>query len=193
MIKLGLCGAHRTGKTTLAKELAKVLELPFVATDSGAVFKQYGLKADDNIDIATRILIQDAILDAGEQCWKEAGEYFITDRTPMDMLAYTLADIQGDTTCNIHLLEQYSHRCFHLCEQYFTKLSIVQPGIPLVYEEGKAALNIAYIEHLNVLIQGLCADERMTKPVLYLSRNCVDLSLRVSAISEQLFIDDFAK
>lgn len=59
---------------------------------------------------------------------------------------------------------------------------MVQPGIRLVAEKGKAALNEAYIEHLNSLILGLSVDERIRVPHFYVPRYMTDLKSRIRAL-----------
>ncbi len=92
---LGLCGSHRTGKTTLAQMFAEEYDLDFVVTTTSEVFAEHGLKPSSPMDFTTRLWIQDKIISAAEKIWSGCDTPFITDRTPLDMLAYTLGDIQG--------------------------------------------------------------------------------------------------
>jgi hypothetical protein len=179
---IGLCGSHRTGKTTLAKEVAFKMELDFVQTSTSEVFSENGLNPSDPMDFNTRIWIQNKVVSAAEQVWRTAGGIFITDRTPIDMMAYTLADIVGSSEVDFTLLEEYLDHCFQVTDTIFSQLFILQPAIPLVYEEGKAALNRAYMEHLNVLMQGLCCDERLHCPVHQIARDIIPIDDRVNTI-----------
>ena len=181
---LGLCGAHRTGKTTLAIAISSHLNIPFVRTTTSQVFAQLGLDPAEPMDFQTRLFVQNHVLDAAEQVWQESASPFISDRTPIDMIAYTLGDIQGKTDVDFNLLSQYIDRCFASTNQFFQNLAIIQPGIPLVYEEGKAALNAAYIEHINVLVIGLCSDRRLKTNVFCNARNVIDLETRILNILE---------
>jgi AAA domain len=181
---LGLCGAHRTGKTTLAIAIASHFNIPFVRTTTSQVFAQLGLDPAEPMDFKTRLFVQNHVLDAAEQIWQSSANPFISDRTPIDMIAYTLGDIQGKTDVDIDLLNQYLDRCFASTNQFFQNLAIIQPGIPLVYEEGKAALNAAYIEHINVLVIGLCSDRRLNTNVFCNARDVVNLELRILNILE---------
>lgn len=176
---LGLCGAHRTGKTTLAIALADRLNIPFVRTTTSQVFAHLGLDPAEPMDFKTRLFVQNHVLDAAEQVWQNPATPFISDRTPIDMIAYTLGDIQGKTEVDFDLLNQYIDRCFASTNQFFQNLAIIQPGIPLVYEEGKAALNAAYIEHINILVIGLCSDRRLTADVFCNDRAVIDLEIRI--------------
>lgn len=179
---IGLCGSHRTGKTTLAKEVAVKMGLDFVQTSTSEVFSENGLNPSDPMDFTTRIWIQNKVVSAAEQVWRTARGIFITDRTPIDMMAYTLADIVGSSAVDFTALDEYLDHCFQVTDTIFSQLFILQPAIPLIYEEGKAALNRAYMEHLNVLMQGLCCDERLHCPVHHIARDIIPIDDRVNTI-----------
>ena len=180
-MKLGICGSHRTGKTTLAEAVAAEIGIDFIKTDTNAVFIQQGLHPSQPLDFMTRLKIQKLIIQAAVKIWQT--DNFVTDRTPIDFMAYTLADIQGNTKVDFGELGTYLTDCFTATNQIFSKLIIVQPAIPLVYEAGKAALNKAYMEHLNVIIQGLCNDERLHCPVTVIQRDIIALQERVDIIT----------
>lgn len=183
---IGLCGSHRTGKTTLAEEISKRTGISFVRTSTSGVFEEHGLDPSRPMEISRRLWIQHKILDAAEKAWNSSDGQFITDRTPLDMAAYTLADIQGSTEVDFGELEGYLDRCIKVTNAFFKILVLVQPGIPLVYETGKASLNEGYLEHLNFLILGLCNDDRIKGTLLYLSRDITDKEARVKRVVEVL-------
>ena len=178
----GLCGSHRTGKTTLAREVAGIQGIPLVRTTTSEVFAANNLDPAAKMDFATRLWIQHKIVAAALEVWQAAETPFITDRTPIDMMAYTLGDIQGDTEVDFSELEKYLDYCFQVTNEVFSRLVVLQPAIPLVPEEGKARLNKGYIEHLNILILGLCSDERLRCPVRVIPRNVLDLGERVRQV-----------
>ncbi len=183
---IGLCGSHRTGKTTTAKKLALDNDISFVETTTSAVFAAHDLKPSSPMDFSTRLWIQDKVLAAAEEIWSQH-HHFITDRTPLDMLAYTMGDIQGRTQVDFPALEKYVQHCFAATNHYFGCLCVVQPGIPLIAAPGKAALNEGYIEHLNTLVLGLCLDERQQVPYSVMPRNCIAISERCLFIQEKCF------
>lgn len=185
--KIGLCGSHRTGKTTLAKAVAEHLNIPFIQTNTSQVFHDHGLKPSSPMDFKTRLWIQHKVVDAGQKVWESRQGDFITDRTPIDMMAYTLCDVQGTTQVDFYALKRYMTHCFQVTNRLFSSLIIIQPGIPLVYETGKAALNEAYMEHLNVMIIGLCSQERSTCPFFILQRDIVDLQDRIDTILTAIY------
>jgi hypothetical protein len=185
-MNIGVCGSHRTGKTTLAEAFSQRTGMPFLKTVTSKVFQQYGIDPSMPMDFKKRLGIQHKILDAAEKIWQTEKEQFITDRTPLDMMAYTLADIQGTTEVNFDELEGYLARCIDVTNTFFALLVLVQPGIPLLHEEGKAALNEGYLEHLNYMILGLCNDDRVRGTFVYLHRAMTSLDDRVDTVLNEL-------
>ena len=185
-MRIGLCGSHRTGKTTLAMALSGRLRVPFLKTGTSEVFRQSGLDPAMPMTFEKRMWIQDRVLDAAEAVWRGAEGGFVTDRTPVDMMAYALADVRGDTPADFSRMAGYLGRCFESANSFFDVLVVVQPGIELVYEEGKAALNLAYMEHLNYLMLGLAGDERLTARVVRLGRGAASVEERVKEVLEGL-------
>ncbi len=170
-------------------ELAQLTGKQFVRTRVTEIFAQHGLHAAQVMDFETRLGIQYRILEACENDWQKAsgiGGDFITDRTPVDFLAYTLGDVQGKTEVNQADFDRYINRCFDLTNSFFDTLVIIQPGIPLAQAEGKAALNKAYIEHINSLVIGLCHDQRVLSKVMTLNREVVELGERINRVSAAL-------
>jgi hypothetical protein len=181
-MSIGLCGAHRTGKTTLAEALSIQVKKPFVKTITSEIFRQYGLDPAHPLDFRKRLEIQKQILISYAEIWASQQQSFITDRTPVDLMAYTLADVQGSTEVNFPELERYMEQCFEVTNKYFNVLIVLQPGIELIPAEGKAALNQAYIEHLNSLVLGLCHDERLKSSIVCIKREVIDLDDRIKKV-----------
>jgi chloramphenicol 3-O-phosphotransferase len=154
---IGICGAHRTGKTTLAKNLAKSLDMPFIEIGASAIFAADHLDPAKPMDFRTRLYIQQQILKHAVDVWFEMDQPFICDRTPIDMMAYTLAEVQGNTLDEEleFELSQYLYDCKEATEKYFSYLVLVPPAIPITAAKGKASLSKGYIEHIHTLVAGL--------------------------------------
>lgn len=182
---IGLCGAHRTGKTTLARAYAERVGIPFVETDARGTFARLGFDPKADYSFGTRMEIQLHILhDAGE-LYRKAGSRFITDRTPIDFLAYTLADVQRTTLSNPseeRTLEEYLKACFDCCNRHFTTLIVVQPGIAIQDAPGKAPASAGYIEHLNSLMLGLVVNPHINAYHFSINRKFLDIEERLSCV-----------
>lgn len=182
---LGLTGAHRTGKSTLAREYAKKVGAEFLETPVSSIFKELGYDPAKTYDFPTRMMIQEEVLQRVDALYATAaGHNVVTDRTPMCMLAYATAEAIGDTVpedCQ-ERFRRYMKSCFDVVNRRFHTLIVVQPGLPIVPAEGKAAPNLAYIEHLNALVRGFCLDERVKPSCYYVPRTTLDLAKRVDAV-----------
>lgn len=185
---IGLAGAHRTGKSSLAREYSKQSGIPFAETSTSAVFKKLGFDPKEDYNFKIRMMIQNKILDVAEELWRRCEGEFITDRTPIDMLAYTMADIQRENldADDISIFNDYMNRCIASANRHFAMVMIVQPGIPLVYEEGKAPLNVAYIEHINSLVIGITTDQRVKIGKFFINRATTDMKKRCGIIDYAL-------
>jgi predicted ATPase len=186
---IGLCGAQRVGKSTLARRFAQTQGIPFVETSTSAVFDAMGLDPKAEYPIAVRQLIQEQILTTLEAQYTQAAKtsrMFVTDRTPIDMASYMLADIQRSTLVDQqkHALAvcDYVERCIKSTAQFFSVVVLVQPGIQVIEAAGKAPGCPAFMEHFNLLLIGLLGDSRNVVPRYAIPRSMTDLEQRLFAL-----------
>jgi hypothetical protein len=183
---IGLSGAQRTGKSTLARAYAEEHGVKFVATGASATFARLGLDPKKDYDFATRLRIQREILADCDRLYEKSGTRFITDRTPIDFLGYTLADVTRENVrgATDRELRRYVDDCYACANKHFTVLILVQPGIALVEEVGKAPANVPYMEHLNALMLGLMAEDRLSADHYKIPRRAIELEIRITAVEE---------
>lgn len=182
---IGLLGAHRTGKTSLAQSYAKKHGIVFLETPVSVIFKELGYSPSDQFDFGTRLMIQEVILERLDAMYANmAGVQAICDRTPIDLMGYTLAEVHGHAVAPEEQarLARYIARCYEVLNKRFTALLLIQPGIPVVPAEGKAPLSAGYIEHLNSLMLGLACDQRVKIPHYYLMREVTDMEDRIGRL-----------
>lgn len=183
---IGLCGAHRTGKTTLAKAFAeKHGEYSLLQTSASQVFKDMGLDPAVDYPLSVRMDVQERILASFEVQYRSfAGRKFITDRTPIDMLAYTLADVRQEPMSPelTERIARYRRDCIRLTNEFFSVLVVVQPGLPVKDGEGKASLSPAYIEHIASLVLGITVSEDVQAAHFYVPRRTLELSRRIACV-----------
>jgi len=181
---IGICGSHRVGKTTLATAISKKHDIELSLFNSSAIFKQYWLSPAFIKSLKMRLIIQNKIFDKALIQWISTNEFIVTDRTPLDFLAYLLADINQKTTdLDYTEIEDYKKTCFSATNYLFSHIVLVQPGIPLKKAHNKGVLNKGYIEQLNLIIQGLCFDERLKSKIIVLPRHCLSLNSRLENIT----------
>lgn len=189
MTKLyGLVGAHRTGKTTLAKAVAEELGVPFHKTTVSDTLKQLMINPQVDLAFRERLTIQEIILDDLARCYKEAIEanpeapIVIVDRTPLDVLGYTRSEILRETMNPTldRLMSNHEQRCIELTNFHFAGLCLVQPGIPLIADSTKGSANVHYQRHVHATMLDAVLDDRLKIPAFVLGSGNVDLTSRVS-------------
>lgn len=173
--------------------------MTFVKTSTSEVFAAIGCDPKVEYPIDQRIAIQEAILYALERQYSAArvkNPVFVSDRTPLDLAMYLLADIQRSTLAGspevAKLVLDYVQRCFDSTNQWFSTVVLVQPGIVLVEEAGKAPACPANIEHLNAVLGGLLLDPRLMSGHFMIPRKYTFLEHRIAALSNAVKMQDAA-
>jgi nicotinamide riboside kinase len=159
-MRIGLCGSHRSGKTTLARRYAEVNGVPMIASSVSAIALRYDFDMDnDRRDDPAFREMQNVILDTLEKSFRGQSN-FISDRTPLDAAAYLIADMQANTG-SPHFQQgvlQYLDRARRLTNELFDTVVLVPPGISFEEEPGKPGGNLAYQEHHHLLVRALMSE-----------------------------------
>lgn len=182
---VGLCGAHRSGKTTLGTAFAaQHIEFKFVATSVSDLMRSRGWNPAHDYPIEERLVMQDAILDDLDRLYASCEPFTVVDRTPLDAAAYLLADVQRTNVspANQRKIVAYVNRAFQITNRRFGLIVFVPSVLPLVHAEGKAPAEEGYVEHISILINGMKTDHRMKSRHFMLRRGCIDLAARVKAM-----------
>lgn len=160
-LKIGFSGAHRTGKTITAIEVAKHFNIEYINARIGTSTIWSSIKPSDAMTFAERIQIQEILLDEFETILQRNNgkDSFVIDRTPVDILAYLLTNIDH-TTSNIFdsRTSKMIERCIDLSAFFFTHCVVIPPGIPFVSDankNGKVYNSKSYQESLTNMIVGI--------------------------------------
>jgi deoxyadenosine/deoxycytidine kinase len=90
MYKIGICGAHGTGKSTLLEALNQELKLPVIKRTMRTLWEKFGIDNFEKIPADIRANFQKyALLNQIDREDNEGQDGFISDRTVLDNLAYT--------------------------------------------------------------------------------------------------------
>ena len=156
----GVCGTHRSGKTTAAKLLAEQLGIEFLDS-SFDVAKKFGYNPVGRMSLKDRLAMQTLVLDDHVEKLKAAPRPLVTDRTPLDYFAYTLA--QYGMTSHEQADEQtmtaawhFANKCLEETKTYYDMVFIMDPLTVYQVDPTKAtpAANPAFQLHIHALIHG---------------------------------------
>lgn len=140
-MRIGFCGAHRVGKTTLALEIAKQLAIEFIPVSVSKSFAELGMDVKSELSRGDTWAVQRRILER----YKETANYvneFVVDRTPYDFIAYTKHRyVTG--------FESYDAQCYD--EVNLDVVFVVQPGIKYEYAATSFDEDTIHSIHCNVL------------------------------------------
>ena len=89
-LRIAFCGASGTGKTTLAKYLGQLRGLPLNPVGSRTVSQAMGFDSPYDVDAAGRRGEFQHRLVTEKRAWEDDHDSFVTDRTTLDNLAYTM-------------------------------------------------------------------------------------------------------
>lgn len=197
-MRIAISGAHRTGKTTLAKALAARLECMYEPSNiSGSpVWKLLGMDPTAVLTFSERAVLQNKLLEYLESRYASftglLGNW-ITDRSPVDILAYLMANVDG--TCSdlfYDIFAKMQTKVKQINDNYIDITILVQPGISFdgtcpedKLKVGKVYLSEIYKETLNSLIfaQTTFISSSQTSFVV-IPRNVITIDNRVKFVEE---------
>lgn len=162
---IGISGAHRVGKSTLAKAAAESLGMEFCETRCSEVFAQdvggVFYKPSDDIPFPARMVIQARMLEHISNRYAAMTGPFVADRTPVDVIAYLFGEVQGSTIPKPErerynrFLNSIAERAVQICDNQLVGIVHLQPGIDLIEGVDKAVACPVYIRHLNMLVSAI--------------------------------------
>lgn len=162
-LMFGVTGTHGSGKTTLCEAYVKAHpEAHFIKTSASDVYKMMGLDPKEKMPLSIRLDVQEAILVSFIGQWSPAliHDVVITDRTPYDLMAYTLAELSGYDEVDEELderIRRYLDSCYQVAS-IFTGIVHVPMGLPVAADptgKVRASLGLGYRTHIDVLLKGL--------------------------------------
>jgi len=147
---IGVSGLHGSGKTTLCKDVVEECpDFHFVETNVSAIYKKFDASPQDKMTFEKRLDIHCAIMDSFGTMLKNTAimheekgiKVFVFDRTPADVYAYLLAEVNSDAAREMKenplIAEKLSMFIQVSCavQSMFT-INFILPGLFSLVEQG---------------------------------------------------------
>lgn len=184
MQRFGISGAHKSGKTTLAKAVADKWGLKYIDVNLSSVNRAFGASPNEIIPFARRLEIQRNMVSHCINLFSEAEENYISDRTFIDVAAYTLSymphvvsDIESET------VKLIVDQCYRAQVAFFDKTIIIGNSFdiaPHPDNSGKGAFSWSWNFQLQTLMRGLVLNANMKCPVSFIPDSHNTVSQRMS-------------
>lgn len=156
----GLTGASCAGKKTLGRQLSQKLGIPFIPIKITEIASELGLPSTvDNLDFIERITVQYKILCGMEVFLNDLTTPCIIDRTPIDLIAYMLAEINMHSLTNTleiidSSLVEFYHSCIELTKEHVDRLYCLDYLPHYDFHTKRPTTGQAYQMHRQLLIKG---------------------------------------
>lgn len=151
-----------------------MLEIPYVDASTTALMKEGGFNPVAVMDIDTRIKAQNHLLDAYLRLLDRQPPNFITDRTPIDMLAYTLGEVtmHNTTVQQGEQIADYCDRCVAAAESRFALIIVTCPLKDYEVHPDKPPPSKAYQGLIHAIISGALRNSHV--PTMHLDPGSVE-------------------
>ena len=158
-MSFGLSGCHNSGKTTLAKAIADAAGIPFFETKTSELLAEIGISGVGVLDMESRFLAQDHLLNRFWEISQAHARPFISDRTPLDYIGYMLAEVtMHNTSAELGArVDAFVERAINAAANTLMGIIIVDrlPGYDA--DLKRPPVNLAYqLEH-QLLVRGASA------------------------------------
>lgn len=152
---IAFVGAHRTGKTTLAREVSKVTGIPFAETSTTAVMRELGLNPVANMPFMDRLHLQEILLKHHIEWIKTLPRPVILDRSPFDMVAYTVAELGMHHDLEVdERVMNYMAAAMNVVKRHYGMVLAVRPLTTYEVDPTKPPPSMSYQTHIQFIIEG---------------------------------------
>lgn len=155
----GLSGPSGSGKTTLAKTIAESLDLTFMPTSITACAQKHGYNSVGMLSLGQRIDLQQHLLHDHMEMLNAAPRPLIVDRTPIDFIAYMMAEMDMHshlraTDAELGRIHDYVNECLNAALAFYDYVFLLGQLDSYEVTETRPALNRAYGMHTQLLMMG---------------------------------------
>jgi len=183
--KIMICGASGTGKTTLAKHISELYELPYVTTSASQLWPKYGFNSHKEAlrkclsDPSMGFIYQLDIL-TNRRAKLDSLSNYVTDRSYVDNITYILLQMgHGITQGN---LEIFLNEC-QIAMREVNGLIFLRWNLDIDFEDnGKRILNRVYHEMVDNTMRWILDSRMALCPLLEL--NMWDFETRTELVDQ---------
>lgn len=175
-----LIGAHRSGKTTTAKAVAERIGLHYHDAGVTRIMKEIDYNPVADLSIEDRLKAQKHLLMRYVEEIKAIKGAFITDRSPLDFIGYTLGEVTMHNT-DLEMgnaITDYIDACVRVANTHFDSLIVLRPLPFFTVDPTKPPPNLAYQELNQMIVEG--ATQRFNGPRYFFETT--DLQERVDLV-----------
>ncbi|NIH77335.1 hypothetical protein FHV99_004587 [Ochrobactrum sp. P20RRXII] len=190
---IGISGAHGCGKTTLAKQYATQSGLEYIPASTNEIAKRAGYAHGSvDLDINERIKLQWSILEGFKGFIRDCPANTVTDRTPLDVAAYTMAEIGMHSTklvdpAVLKTVPALVREAQELTKKRFQHVTLLRPLPTYDAIDGKRPpANEAFQMHYQFLLEGLAFATHMSKTFTISLCMTNSLEARLEMLSEDV-------
>lgn len=169
-MSFGVGGASGTGKTTLAKDVSAMLNVPYHDASVTKIMQRIGFDpVAAGHDLDSRLTAQEHLLDAFCADLRALPRPFITDRTPIDMAAYMLGELtmRNATEDQGERVALYVERCVRATETLFDSTVYTRPLLSYDVAPTRPPPNVAYQKQIHLLISALLSEAHEERNLTY--------------------------
>jgi GTPase SAR1 family protein len=161
-MKILLSGPSGVGKTTMANDISKEWDIPFIQGSSKNLWDKYRIKSHQHLielcnnDLRFAVDFQYELLEVRKKIMK-MNESFVTDRSPLDSMVYFLLNVSDrvDSNETLNYIKECSKSFPDKYIQIFLGLTsgmLIQKGIE---DDGFRINNIYYQLMVNNIFKGV--------------------------------------
>lgn len=183
MNRFGITGAHKSGKTTLAKAVAKRWNMKYVDAQLSSVLRAFGVSPNEQVPFAKRLEVQQNMVSHLINLLNDADENFITDRTFLDIAGYTLSymphtvsDIESET------VKMIVDQCYRAQAAFYDRTIILGNSFEvgaMEVRDDKATFNWAWNFQLQAIMKGMVLNAANKCPVTFMPDTRSSLDSRI--------------
>ena len=204
-----LSGVHRSGKTETAILFGNTTKTKYFPMNLGdaPVWEHWNKDSSQEFEFTERLEIQWLLLQWMRKQFSEfnektpAGKRFITDRSPLDLIVYLMANSHGMTTvweksyqaviddCN-KALNECVNKTFVISRNDNVDLISMLPGRIPENKRGEKHNSIPYRKLCDALFHGVVETDVNNEDIIFIPKHLSSIETRVEFMKTNLKIND---